>query len=405
MFFKNNEVSEEVNLETKLKIKKIPFAVIPNIILITISIGMLIFLFMYYSFELTIPVVTIKILDIIILFFILFGLLKKNEKAVGYMFLIQFFIGIAGIIFSYYNKENVGLNSFLTLIPYLLIFLISSKFYGKGKKKIFFVLYIISTLIFLYYFIDALTYDSDTRFETLLIYLSTYTKLMLWLSIIFWIFNPYKYVDEIIVLTKKKKGLIALSTIFLSALSIFVSINVYMIPYRYTDEQIELFEKLAEFNNEVVIEMISDLKYDGKDFDLPYSVSDLPDEFSIITVPSPIALYDIQCTLTYNDEIVAVISKTPTNEKGSKIYAFSISDRYTNCEKFTISGIGIGSTVEDLKKTFPNFCLESDTLVVYGDKDFTKATSDSILFNIENEIITGFMLLQGGIWHGKKENG
>ncbi len=140
-------------------------------------------------------------------------------------------------------------------------------------------------------------------------------------------------------------------------IKILICVVLYLVfkPYEYNDEEIAVFKEWAIVESQVISEMLEDFEFNGEPMDFPCEVENLPEELTINKI-APIAYvvdYDVEILLDYEGETIAMCNKSPGDD--SIIYEFFTNDSCENAELFTIRGIGVGSTEEELINTFPNY--------------------------------------------------
>ncbi len=138
-------------------------------------------------------------------------------------------------------------------------------------------------------------------------------------------------------------------------------------PYEYTDEEVAIMKEYAKVDSQVISTMLDDFEFNGEPFEMPCKVEDLPEGFTIDKI-APIAYlvdYDVQVLLDYDGETIAMCNKTPKAD--SVIFDFFIDANNENAELFTIRGIGIGSTEEELLTVFPDYDKPYEEKVEDGD--------------------------------------
>ncbi len=180
--------------------------------------------------------------------------------------------------------------------------------------------------------------------------------------------------------------------IFIGILIIGILIFIFM-PYQYTDEEVALIKESAKIESVIISEMLEDFAFKGKPMNFPLMVEDLPNELSINKI-APIAFlvdYDVEILLMYEDDTIAMCNKSPKDD--SIIFEFFTDSTCKDAYLFTINGIGIGSTEQDLLKTFPNYEAPYEEVLEKGDTYrlfcyvSEKGYNEQISFRTKNGII------------------
>ncbi len=389
----------------KIQVKPLPLAIFPTVVMLTICVGKLIYLALYYRDALNVPFVVKEFLGIAIFVGYLIGLLLRNKKIVVSVVFTEVIIVIVGVTLRVIDGESGLILNVLRIAPYIIVAIIGLMFYDRRVKVPFLIAVPIMTVAYIFSIL------SDVNEKSVLMYGSIYTTsclyyiVLLYVLISYWLLNPYKYVyeSEVKTYTVRKKIGMSLGTVIASGLAVFIAINVYMEQFRYSDEEMDVIQKLSEINNEEVKYMLQDFRFDGQPIDFPYKVSKLPSEFKVdIGYPTYALLYDVDCMLMYNGEYLAYALKTPDYKGESYIFSLGLDDDFVNAKKFTLSGIGIGSTEEELEKVFPNYTKKSEgkqesygfkRLYIYG--DLANANDDAITIYTIDGVVSDINIMNG----------
>ncbi len=404
-FNRKRKNTDAILIERYVKVSNNIFPLIASIIMATIHLGVMVFLLLYVIEDFSFLIFVYLFLEIFTLGFIIISLFLEKGKNLVYLIGLQAILGVVALLLF---PDMLQFKKVFLIDTVLLVFIIIAqyKFRGRGIKKPFYILFGIITLIYLYLIFFSYYYDFNLGFLSIYAYINSYVYLLFYLSVVYWLFNPYRYVNESKIWepTFNDKIIMGIESVIICFSVIFMGINIYMSPFRWTDEAINNFQRISKIENEQVLEMLETLEFDGEHFTLPYKVADLPNDFQVIEgFPTTIVIYDVQCILTYKGEYIAYLTKTPESDRHSQIFEMSFNSDLENAEKFTFSGVGLGSTEQDLLRKFPSYTeMTSDyekdsTIIRYGDYDFTDIENESIVFFLEDGIIKHISIYNGAI--------
>ncbi len=315
------------------------------------------------------------------------------------------------LLIEYPNLISGKINVYvyiITLLPKVIVLFTGITQFDKGVKKSVFITIIICIVV------NGVLYFSITGKIDQVIGFSGIINL-LYILIMYWFFEPYKnnsttelnknIVNKIKVTTKS-----FLITVTVMIVITFTStnylINKYMAQFEFSKDLTESIMPENFVDDLVVKEMASKLKFNNEPFGLPRPANDLPEGLYVeklfpmgLTPNRMLIAYDVECLLLYNNEFVTVVEKTPGED--GLIYQFYIKKGDIGAELFTIEGIGVGSTEEELLEVFPNYesCIEqtddkNSKSYMYQEKDKDKNTPNKefISFKVEDGVIVSLFV-------------
>ncbi len=376
------------------KVKKLPIAIIPATIIMLLALITSIYCFRLFGFTFKYePVIrTAVLLNLLVYCSYLITLHLKSRLLINISVILDIlvtiflYIVIKDLRLKYPNFISVNISlklCLLIILPKLVVLFVGLTQFNKGTKKYLYVIMLISIIIsdFLLY-VSTQNIVGSSNIDNVI-----YT---LYILLIYWFLEPYKEEEEprkvsFTLLTlnmewlvspclrfikrfNRKKSIltvcILLSIVFIGT---NLKLNYFYSKFEYTDEEIAYYEEIAFTEDKVINEMASLLEFNGEPFGLPRKANDLPEGLYVekmfpigISKEHSILPYDVNCALLYNNEFIGFIDKVPGED--GEIFSIMISDDYKMSEFFTVGGIGVGSTEEELVERFPNYVKDEDTL-------------------------------------------
>ncbi len=427
---------DEIILKDEIifKEKKLPIAIIPATILMLITVTSSVLFFRVLGFTLRYaPTLETSFLILPAVYVChTIALHFKNRWLI--ILSIVFEIGTSVFLYLVIKDLTIKHPTFLHanlniwvliffMLPKFLLLYVGVRYYNKGIKKPLFIimclLFVISDIVI---YLGTKNSSSNKGTSEVICIFN--------ILIMYWFMEPYKvernktkthfsfmsaisihFCSPIISFVKnfncKKSVITVLLITFIVLLGENLLINRYFNEFEYTDEEIENLSKLAETEDEVVLEMASKLEFNNEPFPLPHKANDLPVGVYIekmfplgLSKEYTIIPYDMTCALLYNNEFVTFVDKVP-GEAG-EIYSIYISNFDRSGEFFTVDGIGLGSTEEELLKKFPdyvsneqeNMSNETRKSYFYVDEELqtTKTRKGLVSFSVEDGIVESILV-------------
>ncbi len=403
-----------------IKIKKLPVAIIPAILVLLQYIIFNLILFKIFDFvfryEPNFKYLGLGLIVSGTLYVV--SLHAKNRLLIIVSVSIDILLTLvlintaSRLLIEYPNLISGKINIYVyivTFLPKTIVLFTGITQFDKGVKKPLLITIIICIVL------NSVLYFSITRKIGQVIGFGSIINL-LYVLIMYWFFEPYKnnistelenknIVNKLKVTTKSSLITVAV-LIVITFTSMNYLINKYMAQFEFSQESMDSVKPENFVDDLVVKEMASKLRFNNEPFGLPRPANDLPEGLYVeklfpmgLTPERMLITYDVECLLLYNNEFVTVVEKAPGED--GLIYQFYIQKGDVGAELFTMDGIGVGSTEAELLEVFPDYesCRENtddknSKSYLYQEKDKDKNTPNKefISFVIEDGVIVSVFI-------------